>query len=167
MQTPLFHPDRDTLKTALRLSGASKPASEALIDEAILGFRVWINRRLGAARVSQITTEPAAELLEIKWVRLALRDTMPTLFMDDSAQTSQVWNEEGLSREGQISSEQRARLQEEIDDLAEGLVDPPTDEDDSFKALALGGLEPCQRPKPLSTHGTRSMHAYGGPGFFR
>ena len=131
---PLFVADLATLKSRLRLSGLPPGGDgEALYDEALLRVRTGFYRRLGVSRVDVILAisfeEDAAtadEVLratansaEVKWVYLALCDLMPSLFMDASGASTEVWNTEGAFRQGHPSS---SRLQDLKNDLEADLA---------------------------------------------
>lgn len=131
---PLFVADLATLKSRLRLSGLpSGGDGEALYDEALVRVRTGFYRRLGVSRVDEIlaiTYEPdaatAEEVLratansaEVKWVYIALCDLMPTLFMDASGASTEVWNTEGAFRQGRPSA---SRLQDLKNDLETDLA---------------------------------------------
>lgn len=131
---PLFVADLDTLKARLRLSGLpSGGDGEALYDEALMRVRTGFYRRLGATRVDTILAidyeadpETSDEVLravansaEVKWTYLVLIDLMPTLFMDASGQSQEVWNTEGLFRQGRPSA---SRIQALKDDLETDLA---------------------------------------------
>lgn len=132
--SPTFVADVASLQSALRLSGL--PAGEdgmAILNSAVLRVRTGFIRRLGAGRVAEIqaimfeedpeddeqTLRASANECEIKWVRLHLLQTMPSLFMDNSGQTEEIWNTEGAFRQGRPSG---AFLQELRDDLEADLI---------------------------------------------
>lgn len=131
---PLFVADLATLKSRLRLSGLpSGGDGEALYDEALQRVRVGFYRRLGVARVDEIlaiTYEPDAstteEVLrsvansaEVKWTYLMLLDLMPSLFMDASGATEEIWNTEGAFRQGRPPAARIEQLKTDLElDLA-------------------------------------------------
>lgn len=113
MATPLFVADEATLKARLRLSGVDAGSdAQAIIDEAVLMVRANVYARLGDTRVTELlaisfsetfTTNDGAlraiaNNLEIKWVWLILMDRLPTIFMDNSGATQEVYNEEAAFR---------------------------------------------------------------------
>lgn len=136
--SPVFLPDTDTLKSELRLSavGTAKDAQQ-IIERAMARFRVELYRRVGLSRMTTLIALPvvenpttlngllrvAAESLEVKWVRVLLMDTLPTLFMDDSGGAQEVYNDEGAFRK--TDAEDRAALRKtsmsEIEELIEFL----------------------------------------------
>lgn len=133
MTEPLFISDLDTLKSKLRLSGATEEDTLALVDLALSQVRISLFDALGADRITELLAiEPAvnpltadeitrakADLVEVLWVRLHLLRKLPTLFMDAAGSARQNWNEEGLTRNmGQSDLENEIRrLEEEIANL--------------------------------------------------
>lgn len=156
---PLFLASKDELKSRLRLSGAAQADALAQVDHAIEDVRMHIydeDRGLGAARVTEIltvsyvenaTTSAAmvrtmARSLECAWVRLLLLRRMPMIFMDASAVTQEVWNEEPVTRFGPSGVRQEIeRLEQEIQDL---LANLGGDEDDAGIGVVV--FEPEETP---------------------
>jgi len=134
---PLFITTIADLQSRLRLTGTAQADSLRMMTETIEQVRVYLYDALGSARVAVIlatahsdapTTNAEllrskAELVESMWVRMILMRRMPMLFMDTSAQTQQVWNEDGLTRNmGAAGIEKElARLQNDISNLLDDL----------------------------------------------
>jgi hypothetical protein len=133
---PLFNSSIDTLKATLRLSGASQTDTLAMINQAVQEVRVGFYDRLGSDRVAEILSFAAEDnpstsgpLMRIKanyteaaWVKMLLIDRLPYLFLDDSSQTDQIFNEEGLTR-GVSASELRRMRQSLAEDVETGIVE--------------------------------------------
>lgn len=119
MAKPLFVPDVQTLKRELRLSGV--PVTEDaddIIRRATLQVRIQIAQRLPSATITDIlatawkatpdVTNDAemkralAYLLEVKWVRLVLMTSLPSIFLDNSGGIQEQWNEEGAFRKRRL-----------------------------------------------------------------
>lgn len=111
---PLFVADLATLKSKIRLSGvASANDAEDIINEAILTVRSGFYRELGAARTAVLVALPFSEsptteneilravanITEVKWVRLELMRTLPTMFKDGTAEQNQIFQDEALFRD--------------------------------------------------------------------
>lgn len=131
---PLFHADLDLLKKAIRLSGADEKADvQAVIEDCVKGFKVWMIRRAGFAVITEVvavtpvdnpTTElearrMAAGVLEVKWVWIECLKRLQSLFADASGAALQEFNEQGVWR--QIDAQTRRALEKqtarEIEDL--------------------------------------------------
>lgn len=126
---PLFVVNVATLKARLRLTGAASADAAAMIDQAIEEVRQKLYGRLGATRIAAIaaityvengTTDnqilrALANTVEIKWVRMFLLRTLPTLFMDTAGIRQQVFNDESAFTTGTNIEKELARLQAEID----------------------------------------------------
>jgi hypothetical protein len=128
--TPLFNASTAILVKRLRLTGvAAGRAAEALILEGMLRARLAFYRRLGAARVAALVAvayeenpdsadeviRALANTVEVKLVHVHLLDTMPTMFMDGSGKSQEIWNEEAPFRQGQTPESTKVRLREEIE----------------------------------------------------
>lgn len=127
--TPLFFDDVDALKTELRLSGSTQTDTAAIIERAIKEVRVGFYDNLGTERMAQLlalTVEDSptssegilalkAQNAEVLWTRLKLFQVLPTLFMDSSGNTAQIWNEEGVLRDSTPSEINRQIKRMETD----------------------------------------------------
>lgn len=158
--TPLFVANLATLQAKLRLTGLpSGQDGAALLNEAILAARVKFYRALGTARVAVLAAlafdeDPATEdevlralanTTEVLIVRAYLYDTMPVLFLDNSANDREVWNEESAFRPGRISQADRQRLNEMIEaNLA--ILSGDVDLGDEQTGLKAAILEPDTAP---------------------
>ena len=110
---PLFVQTREELLKAVRIESAVDDQTIACIDSTIAEVRVGFVDELGLDRVGYIkaitsTDDPMttdeylrmnAEVVEILWVTILLRETLPTLFMSSEHLESPLWNEEPLTRE--------------------------------------------------------------------
>ena len=130
--TPTFIATTSLLQKQLRLSGLHKAGDgEAIFQSAMLEVKTGFIRELGSARVAVLvalsfsenptTADQAlrsvANQTELKWVRAVLIRTLPTLFLDASADKSQVWEDEGAFRStpaGQLDVE-RERLENDVE----------------------------------------------------
>lgn len=140
---PLFIADIATLKAELRLSGSTQSDTTVLIERAVQEVRAGFYDSLGEARVAQIVAMAVEENptssdgilrmkaanTEVKWTRLRLIQTLPSLFMDSSGNTDQIWNEEGLTRDASATDIKRLsdRLENEINEALadlDGTVEP-------------------------------------------
>jgi hypothetical protein len=137
---PLFVANLATLQAKLRLSGMKSDGNGVdLLNEAILRVRVGFYRKLGTTRVATLvallfsetptTTDQVLRALanttETNWVRLELFETMPTLFMDASAETTEAWNTEAAFRQGKPSDKTKRALWNQISrdlDILSGAV---------------------------------------------
>ncbi len=132
--SPLFHPDLETLKAALRLTGAdSKGDVQTVIEDCVRGFKVWLTRRAGFDIINEVvavspTDDPTTELearrlaarvLEVKWVWAECLKRLQTLFADASGSAFQEFNDQGVVR--QLDALDRVALlrdaRREIEDL--------------------------------------------------
>lgn len=158
---PLFVANMDTLKSKLRLSGLpSDGDGESLLEEALLVVREGFYRRLTATGVSSIlatgesdnpTTHAqilrsVASSTEVKWVRLQIIRSMPTLTMDGSGRRLQVWNEEAAFRQqGQSERENEIRrMEKEVEENLELLAG--TESIGSETTFHITTLEPDDTP---------------------
>lgn len=126
---PLFVQTKDILKANLRLSSAASSDALSIIDEAIFAARIEFYDRLPEDRITYLLSVPLtdhpttkdgvlrlkASLLETSIVRLRLMRKLPVLFMDGSANSMEVWNQEGLTRAGMAEHEIN-RLAAEIEE---------------------------------------------------
>lgn len=129
--TPTFVVNTDTLRSQLRLSGQPTGGDgEAQFGAALLEVRSGFIRELGATRVivlqalafseNPITADQAlravANLTEVKWMKAVLIRVLPMLFMDASADQTQIYHDEAAFREAsalQLDAE-RIRLENEV-----------------------------------------------------
>jgi hypothetical protein len=115
---PLFVATKALLLEKLRLSGVPAASDAAdIIDQAIEEVRLGFYDRLGDARVTQLLTflyvenpttanarmRSRANACEIAWCRRLLRERLPVMFMDGSANINQVWNDEAAFRRAEQS----------------------------------------------------------------
>lgn len=131
---PLFHADLDLLKKALRLSGSNEKADvQAVIEDCVRGFKVWMIRRAGFTIVAEVqavtpvdnpTTElearrMAAGVLEVKWVWIECLKRLQTLFADASGSAFQEFNDQGVWRQMDLLARRASEKQtaREIEDL--------------------------------------------------
>lgn len=162
--SPLFHTNMASLKSAVRLTGAGSDDALAIIDRIVQEVRYGFYNKLGDTRINEIlgfsvednptTSGPLTRLLAIQvetlWVKMRLFEELPTLFMDSSGDTEQIWNQEGLTREASARdvrenvSAMQDRLNQMLDDL-EGSADPGSAE------VFLLEPEPENVKKPRST----------------
>lgn len=114
MADPVFAENRAALVSKLRLSSDIVTSSEAVLDEAILQVRVAFFQRLGAARVSSISSTAytesatsesailrlAAAQVELYGVKARLLRDAPVFFMDAKNDAEEQWNDDDLLRNG-------------------------------------------------------------------
>ncbi len=160
---PLFVSSMETLKDHLRMTGTSSvESSQTIINQAVEQVRVGFFDCLKAHRVNQIRQVPyrsnasdAKGLLRIKannteiaWVRSILMRTLPVLFMDASAATREIWNEEGLTRRasGPDLGKEIERLESQVaqwlDELKTG-----TATCDAVDTVRVSVIEPDDSPQ--------------------
>lgn len=110
---PVFNTTVDSIRQRLKLSGATQSDTITAIEQAVREVRVGLYEELGSARVDEILTfsstdnpttneelvRARAEQTEVAWVKLILVRELPVIFMDSSGNTSQIWNEESLTRD--------------------------------------------------------------------
>ncbi len=130
--TPTFSASTALLKSQLRLTG--QPAAgdgTAIFEAALLEAKSGFLRELGAARVAVLVALPFSENpttadqalraianeTELKWVRKILIRTLPTLFLDASADQNQIYQDEATWRGSPagLLEEERLRLCNEIE----------------------------------------------------
>lgn len=131
---PLFHADLDLLKKALRLSGSNEKADvQAVIEDCVRGFKVWMIRRAGFTVITEVqavtpvdnpTTElearrMAAGVLEVKWVWIECLKRLQALFADASGSAFQEFNDQGVWRQMDAQARRASEKQtaREIEDL--------------------------------------------------
>ena len=155
---PLFIPDIDTLKSRVRLTGATNLDTSAAIDSALHSARYLFFDNLGSTRISEILGFPRndnpstanelirskAESAEAVHVRMTLMRTIPTFFLDASNQASQRWNEEALFRSSgnQLDSEIE-RLGVEFLELLTALKGESSEE---ASGINVGTIGPAETP---------------------
>jgi len=161
--TPLFVQNPEDLKAALRLSAVCEGNdAQVLIDRALQAVREHFYRRLGQPRMAQLILLPPsiapttadeilrsiAETTEIKWVRLELLDSMPTMFMDGSNNTLEEWDEAAPFRS--TSSFQIAELKKTlfkaIEENLDMLAGRETQGDETTVQVFDGTPESVRRP---------------------
>lgn len=154
---PVFISSMTTLKSSLRLSGASQPDALTTIDRGVQESRIYIYRILGAARVVAIqsigynengTTDDEisrlkANMCELALVRMYLLRTMPILFMDSSGAKREVWNDEGFTRRAQEKeiALEITRLQMDIDLWLQELAADDGQVGSDVQGACLGGSQ--------------------------
>ena len=125
---PLFVASMTALKTSLRLEGAKAAGALATVDDAVRDVRLGFYAELGLTRVAELVAlsseenpddansllRARAEQTEIKWVRLLLKERMPSLLLDGSAIKQQVWNDEGAFAMKALSDREIQKLKDEI-----------------------------------------------------
>lgn len=138
---PLFIANLSLLKAKLRLTGATQPDTARIIDSAMEAARIGFFDHLGVDRVSELLaiaysenalTEAALERtkannLEVSWVRLHLLRVLPSLLMDASGVSQQMWNQENAFARTSDTAKEIERLEAEI---AQGLDELASDEDE-------------------------------------
>lgn len=169
---PLFISDMEALKSKMRLTGAARTDSLAIIDTCVSEVRLGFFDALSAARVAVLvaivpsdapTTDDEimrskAELCEAEWVRMLLLRRLPNLFLDSSGQTKQVWNEERIERESTASLEKEiARMQAQIADWIGDLTGETEPTFGSIQCDTIGPLEEQPRPGASIQPLTRSQ----------
>lgn len=129
--TPTFSANTALLKSQLRLTGQPTAGDgTAIFESALLEVKTGFLRELGPARVAVLvalsfnenptTADQAvrsvANETELKWVRMVLIRTLPTLFLDASADQNQIYQDEAAFRTSPagLLDDERARLQTEI-----------------------------------------------------
>ncbi len=153
---PLFIESMAILKGQLRLSGAAETDSLAILNSAVLKARVRLYKALSGARVAEILstahtdapdtdaqiTRINAENVELACVKSDLLRTMPTLFMDGSANKREIWNEEQIARRGGPSdvAAELERLEAEIDKGLEELIGDSEEAAGEVRATCIGPL---------------------------
>lgn len=166
--TPTFIVDTATMKSLLRLTGTPQPDALAMIDSGIQSAGLYLRRILGLARVVAIqgmaySENPAtldqlsrlkANTAELYLVKINLMRSMPVLFMDNSSNTRETWNNEGLTRRVSLRDlePEIARLQSDVDTLLAELAN----DDGILQGDVQGGVvnrTPCYSPIPI----TRSL----------
>jgi hypothetical protein len=142
---PLFFSDMATLALALRFSTVQEGSAEyALFKEAVKKARIKIYQQLGTSTVASLVALPsednpttesgiqrsAANRVEFLLVRLDMLRSLPVLFMDASASSREVWNQEPLARQNPGSPALEAeirRVESEIATLFATLEDGLTE----------------------------------------
>lgn len=137
--TPLFVPDKVTLKLSLRLGKiVSEDAAEPLLNDAMLKARVLLLRILTSKVVNKILLTPSttapmtitevrrveAEQLEVLLTKRYMIDDLTTVFLDDSGDMLDSYSKEAPFR--LTTPEDRRRAVHELElrsnDLAGRLV---------------------------------------------
>lgn len=163
--TPLFVESKAVLLSRLRLSGTDATDALSIIDFAIQRVRKGLYGYISRYRIDSILSVPSAinptsdedllramaEEVEVLWVRFILLQELPTLFMDSSADTHVIWNQENLTRSsGRISKKELDSLWEQIltllAQIEAGSASPTGD------AVSLIGPD-CPQPRPGATVG--------------
>lgn len=166
--TPTFIVDMTTMKSLLRLTGTPQPDALAMIDAGVQQAGLYLRRILGLARVVAIqgmaySENPAtldqlarlkANTAELYLVRINLMRSMPVLFMDNSSNARETWNNEGLTRRVSLRDlePEIARLQSDVDTLLAELAA----DDGILQGDVQGGVvnrTQCYSPIPI----TRSL----------
>jgi len=133
---PIFAESRDSLVSQLRLSGASSDDATAAIDAAMSAVAIGLYDRMGSGLVDTIrsytySNDPTSgaqsrqrlkgAVIEEKWVRYELMRKMPVLFVGSRGASLDRWNQEELTRDGEVRDSELQRLWSEvldgIDDL--------------------------------------------------
>lgn len=167
--TPLFAADVATLKSKLRLSGVpSVSDADDIINEAVLTVRAGFYRELGKTTVDAIVALPfvedpttddeikraVANTTEVKWVRAELIRSLPMMFIDGSADQTQVYHDEALFRDASTAqlNEERVRLETDIEvNLA--LLRGEQSIGTEGAGLRAETVSPeCERPHPGDTY---------------
>lgn len=165
---PLFIADLDELKARLRLSGTQTDAGAdivSMIDDAIRDARVTFRRKMsqdavetlvGYSSVDEPMTDEeiqraAAELLEVKLVKVELLQKLRVFFLDNSAHAEDAMQHEGLLRDAQADDfwAMIRALKEEIENDFNLLLAP--DELGEEVTVGVGVIEAeadCPNPRP-------------------
>ena len=147
---PLFNADIETLKKRVRVNLSDDDQTNETILWSIQEVRVGFFNRLGAARVSDISgyalvdnPSTESELLrmnganaEALWVQILLMQSLPYLFMDNSASVNDTFNDVPLSRDTQKDKDIQA-LQGRLDSLLGDLETPINTESGPVKAASI------------------------------
>ncbi len=143
--TPLFLDSMTTLKSKLRLSGASAADALAMLDTIVEEVRIGFYLRLTQARITTIlatayaanpTTDAGylralANATEVLWCRLKALRLFPTLIAEGAGNKLQSWNDEGVFRpQGQSDlAAEFTRLETELENNLEILAGEQTSGD--------------------------------------
>ena len=160
--TPTFTATTALLKKQLRLTGQPTAGDgEAIFESALLEVKTGFIRELGTTRVAAVvalafsenptTSDHAVRAVanetELKWVRMVLIRTLPTLFLDASADQNQIYHDEATFRSspaGLLDAE-RARLQTEIAlnmDVLRALETPGDESDIQISSPQQAAVDP-------------------------
>lgn len=157
---PLFL-SMDDLKARLRLSGAASTDALAIIDSAVQKVRAGFMGVVTQSRINQIlntlpvpnatTREEAirnlATATEVLWVRYILMQELPQLWIDGSGNSSFIWNQEGLTREGVFdTSKEKQKLWKQIQEMLQQLISGELLSTTSNDVLVIGASTPQPRP---------------------
>jgi hypothetical protein len=169
---PLFN-TLEVLKAGLRLSGATQPDFDAILDRTLLEVRVGFYDKLGESLISSILTTtlvaspttPAqiartkASIVEVLWAKYFLLLELPTMFMDSSGQAEQVWNQEGLIRESTTSKTNKLRedLSARIDMMLDELSGIATTGGVRATTIEPGPPDPLRPRESISLFRTHNL----------
>jgi hypothetical protein len=173
--------DRAELLKSLRLEKATAGNIDDVIDAEIKAVRVGLYSHLGEARVAELLAIPYEEnattlnkILRLKaheaerlWLKLGLLRSLPTMFMDSSADQRQTWNDDGFTRNAGDGDLERMKthLKSKVAMLLDQLAS--TSEATSPK-LSATNIEPEKTFKPGQTvFGTPDSDYIPGLGLVR
>jgi hypothetical protein len=148
---PLFNVDRQTLLRRARIETADDDQTLALIDQSMTEVRLGFYKALGGTRVSSILSyslvdnpstdnellRAGAATTEALWLTWLLAQRLPHLFMDNSASTGDMWNQEQLTRDTKAHKQYLDQLKAQIDVGLGMLEEPEADNAGSVKASSL------------------------------
>lgn len=161
---PLFNDSIGDLLAKLRLTGI-KNDGLVIVKEVILQVRMGFYDQIGESRIAQIllslpTDNPTsldsitrlkAGIAEVLWCRMLLLRRLPSLFMDASDKTQEIWDQEGLTRQAGASEldKELDRIQDELNDMLSDLAGD-AEADDSSLLVYVSGV-PDNQPRPGDT----------------
>src|SRR6056297_3604562 len=138
---PLYNEDLDTLLKRARIATADDDQTLALVHQTVTEVRLGFYSKLGKTRATDIAgyslvdnptsdeeiLRAGAANTEALWLTWLLAQRLPHLFMDNSASTGDMWNEEQLTRDTKVQKEYLGNLKAQID-VGLGMLEDPENE---------------------------------------
>jgi len=153
----LFNESYIELLERVRIETATEDQTVALVNMSVSEVRIGFYKTLGSDRVAEIISYPLVENpstdeeilradaanIEALWLTYLLIPRLPQLFMAGGHMVNQLFNEEPLTRDAEVSQEFLDRLKEQIDSGLSDLVEDPDDyQSQTIRASSIGADEP-------------------------
>ncbi len=152
MVTPLYNESLEKLLEIVRIEPATDTNTIASIHQAVRDVRLGLFSRLGKTRALEIksfilsddpitdeeVTRATAASAEAMWLYILLIQRLPVLFMDNSASTGDLFNDEPLTRDASGAHTFINSLKKQLEETLQGIATDDSELNKSVKSTLNG-----------------------------